>query len=171
MAYNVKGEQRNTGKTHFNKGFTPWNKGKTGVYSEEYLRKIGEASKKRLLANHPGKNKSRSVQEKQKISETMIKNNQSLFRNNYGYPDRVYWMELTEKVFIRDNYTCQECGSKLARIKGPGQVQCHHIDYDTTNNELVNLITLCTSCHAKTGYDRLEWMNYFKTRIAQVIQN
>lgn len=32
MSYNVKGETRNTGRTHFKKGFTPWNKGiKTGL--------------------------------------------------------------------------------------------------------------------------------------------
>lgn len=31
MTYTQKGEQRNTGRTHFKKGMFPWNKGKKGV--------------------------------------------------------------------------------------------------------------------------------------------
>lgn len=41
MPYNVKGECRNTGRTHFKKGFTPWNKGKTGYLSEEAKFRMG----------------------------------------------------------------------------------------------------------------------------------
>lgn len=42
----------------------------------------------------------------------------------------------------RDNYVCRKCGSA-------SRIAIHHIDWDKTNNELSNLITLCSKCHAK----------------------
>lgn len=41
MSICVKGECRNTGRTHFQKGVIPWNKGKTGIYTEEHRKEIG----------------------------------------------------------------------------------------------------------------------------------
>lgn len=37
--------QTNTGRTHFKKGFTPWNKGKKGCFSEETIGKMSEAKR------------------------------------------------------------------------------------------------------------------------------
>ena len=39
--YTQKGEQRNTGRTHFKKGFTPWNKGKVGVMPTPWNKEDG----------------------------------------------------------------------------------------------------------------------------------
>ena len=51
------------------------------------------------------------------------------------------WQKLRTLVFIRDNYTCQSCGSKSS-------LNCHHITYDRLGAEnLEDLITLCKSCH------------------------
>ena len=38
---------------------------------------------------------------------------------------------------------------------------CHHIDYNTKNNILDNLIILCRSCHGKTNKDRNYWQQHF----------
>jgi predicted nucleic acid-binding Zn ribbon protein len=46
---------------------------------------------------------------------------------------------LRNEVLIRDNYKCQVCGSEK-------QLDIHHKKYI---NEMVNLITLCKSCHKK----------------------
>ena len=50
----------------FKKGHKPWNKGKTGVYSEEAKRKISEAMKGE---NHPMYGKYHSEEAKRKMSE------------------------------------------------------------------------------------------------------
>lgn len=163
MAYNVKGEQRNTGKTHFKNGFTPWNKGNTGIYSEEYRRKIGDATRERLLNNHPQTNKSRTSEERKKISIGVQEFFKNAIGNMVGYPED--WKELTEKIFKRDKYLCQECGCKLERVRGKGQIQCHHIDYDTSNNDFSNLITLCASCHGKTSYRREDWLIHYRSKM------
>lgn len=59
-----------------------------------------------------------------------------------------YWSKVRQKVLERDNYTCQNCKTKIKRL------DIHHIlpvrlggadHYD-------NLITLCHSCHPKHEY-------------------
>jgi hypothetical protein len=67
------------------------------------------------------------------------------------------WHEIRKLVYKRDNYECQECGVHC-RQEGKDKIQCHHIDYDITNNDLSNLITLCASCHCKTNFKRSDWI-------------
>ena len=67
---------------------------------------------------------------------------------------------LKEQIRKRDNFICQECG-KIEEVLGC-KLDVHHIDYDKTNNKPENLICLCKSCHAKTGFNREDWINYFK---------
>jgi len=61
----------------------------------------------------------------------------------YGSADRGFkWKEIKENVKIRDNHTCQLCGSNKS-------LQVHHFEpYKATqNNELNNLILVCGKCH------------------------
>jgi len=70
-----------------------------------------------------------------------------------------------KKVFERDNYICQECGiSDKERI-----LHIHHIDYNKNNNELINLITLCNVCHAKTNWNRSKWQDYYEKFMRDII--
>jgi len=69
-----------------------------------------------------------------------------------GLTNRVYPTEfgpaLKEEIRRRDDYICQmpDCeGHGLSR-----KLCIHHIDYDKTNNDKSNLISLCSKCHAKT---------------------
>lgn len=48
---------------------TPWNKGKTGIFSEEALKRISEAAKKRTRENNPMWGKHHTEKSKLKISE------------------------------------------------------------------------------------------------------
>jgi hypothetical protein len=59
-----------------------------------------------------------------------------------------------KRVRFRDNHKCQFCG-------GTSKLTIHHIDYDKANCKLLNLITLCRSCHSKTNYHRPYWQDYF----------
>ena len=145
MPYNVKGEQRNTGRTHFKVGYTPWNKGKRGVYSDETLRKMGDSPYHQNL------------------------------KNKAKYPDlqRVYqtsiWRKLSKQVFIRDGYICQSCGILCNGKFGRERAECHHIDYDIEHNVVSNLITLCASCHGKTRFKKEDWKNYFLQKVRREI--
>ena len=53
------------------------------------------------------------------------------------------WRRIREQVFIRDKYTCQDCG----RIGG--QLECDHkvpVSQGGTD-DMDNLQTLCADCH------------------------
>ena len=63
----------------------------------------------------------------------------------YGVADRGYnWKEIKENIKVRDNYTCQICGSKK-------NLQVHHFEpyKSTQNNEPENLVTVCSKCHGR----------------------
>jgi 5-methylcytosine-specific restriction endonuclease McrA len=72
------------------------------------------------------------------------------------------WVEIRKLIYQRDKWLCQECGVHCHNSE-IGKIQCHHIDYDVDNNSLDNLITLCRSCHMKTNYKRVDWINHFQT--------
>jgi len=61
--------------------------------------------------------------------------------NKQRYFNRVF-------VLKRDNYTCRECGKK----GNTRTLQVHHVvPYSVgKNNDVTNLITLCTECHQRT---------------------
>lgn len=50
-------------------------------------------------------------------------------------------------VQVRDGLICQECGKDLRNESQ--HPPTHHIDGNTLNNELDNLVMLCRSCHIK----------------------
>ena len=59
------------------------------------------------------------------------------------------------RIRIRDNFTCQLCG-----IYENGHRHCvHHIDYDKSNIDETNLVTLCNPCHTKTRHKRQYWQS------------
>jgi 5-methylcytosine-specific restriction endonuclease McrA len=74
--------------------------------------------------------------------------------------------ELREKIRKRDNYTCQECGLRQKELKTfHKKLPVHHIDYDKTNNDPMNLITLCIGCHSKTRWEKKDWTNHFRQKL------
>ena len=124
------------GRTPWNKGkksLKPaWNKGKKGIYSDETIRKMVEV--------HAG-------------SKSHFWKGGKSFE-----PYSIDWTS-TLKISIkeRDRYTCQVCMKKQGDI--PFNV--HHADYDKKNCNPDNLITLCNSCHSKTGFNRKHWQEFF----------
>ena len=64
-----------------------------------------------------------------------------------------FTQELKLEIRQRDGFVCGVCGKN-------GWV-VHHIDYNKHNNNPSNLITVCSSCHGKTGFNREMWIKLF----------
>ena len=61
------------------------------------------------------------------------------------------WQTIRRKVLQRDDDKCQwqeKCNRKTKQsLKNRPQLAIHHIDGNLQNNDLNNLITLCSRCH------------------------
>ena len=121
-------------------GKSSWNKGKVGIYSEEYRRKISEGKKKNPTRYWLGK--TRSKETNRKISEANtghIAWNKGLECPQFSGENNPRWKggitplyekirklpeykEWRTSIYERDNYTCQECGSQES-----GTLNAHHI--------------------------------------------
>jgi len=67
------------------------------------------------------------------------------------------WTEdLRMAVRKRDGYKCRVCSKD--------GIQVHHIDYNKSNCDPGNLVTLCSRCHNKTNIRREYWKKYFTER-------
>jgi len=65
----------------------------------------------------------------------------------------------------RDNQICMMCG--IHREKMKTSLYIHHIDYDKHNTIPQNCISLCSECHAKTNYNRVDWMPFFQNKLSR----
>ena len=119
------------------KGHIPWNKGKTGCFkhTEEYKKR---QSKLNSLENHPQWQGGKSFEP-------------------YGLE---FNEKLKELLRERDKYCCRLCSVREDKVK----LHIHHIDYDKTNNNPTNLISLCINCHMRTNHNRNRW-NKFLSRL------
>ena len=85
--------------------------------------------------------KKHSLATREKIS--LIARNPN--RGEEGFRGRD-WSWIRERVLERDEFTCQSCG--LHKLKG---LNVHHLHpyKETKENNTLDLITLCNSCHTK----------------------
>lgn len=119
--------------------------------SEEHKRKIGLASKHRVL---DGTWKNQFGGYKEGVSSRDI---HSLYNPKY-----VEWRTL---VFERDNYTC-----RIADINCKGQLQAHHIlpwrDYVELRYVINNGITLCLAHHPRKRSEEKRLSPYFQELVS-----
>ena len=64
--------------------------------------------------------------------------------------------ELKDYIRTRDEFRYRLCEVHRS-IVGLRRLDVHHIDYQKTNHDEFNLITLCRTCHAKTNFNREAW--------------
>lgn len=138
-------------KTEFKNGLIPWNKDKNGLqisWSKGLTKETDERVKK--------------------ISENKIGEKNPSWKGGISFePYNKNWnSKLRKKIKESDNYICQECKTKFS--KNTRKLDVHHIDYNKKNNSLNNLISLCKSCHGKTGFNRKNWTNYFKRKVGAI---
>ena len=141
-------------------------------HTEEARKKISIANKGR---ESPNKGKHPTEETKNKQSERMKgrfigENNPNYGISRFG-EDNSNWQggksfeeypqefkQIKKSILERDNYKCQypNCTEIHDRL------HVHHIDYNKTNNNPENLITLGTSCHTKTNGNRSYWTIFYQ---------
>lgn len=72
---------------------------------------------------------------------------------------------LRSLVRERDDFTCRECDHTEKQLGY--NLSVHHIDYNKENCDMNNLISLCKSCHAKTNFNRQDWIKYYGDKLCQ----
>jgi hypothetical protein len=65
-----------------------------------------------------------------------------------SYPEN--WDSLRRQVYNRDDYQCQNCGSK-GGPRGNTELHAHHVVPRSSggNDAMSNLVTLCSNCHER----------------------
>lgn len=147
-------------------------KARIGFRHSRYAkRKIGLATLGRVHSDATKRKISKSAMGRTMSEETRIKLskiNRGKFAgdkhwNWRGGSDKSYcpiWnlQDYRDMIFERDNYDCQNplCwrnGTKLCR---------HHIDYDISNCDLSNVISVCLSCNSRANTNRRFWQEHYQ---------
>lgn len=149
------------------KGSTPWNKGKTGIYTEETKKSIAKKVSEYLKMNPI--NFTEEV--RRKIGESKKREKSTFWKGGVSANNRTErenimssfeYQSWRRKIFERDDYTCQmhDCG------KRGGKIRAHHIKkfahYPELRLDLRNGIVICEDCDCKKIVHReKKWEKYF----------
>jgi len=172
--------RKNISKSH--KGLNVWSKGRNlsdetkkkisknnakfwlgKKLSKEHKRELSKSAKKNGIVPPCRKGKRISEESRRKMSEARRGEKNSSWRGGISFePYSIDWTEtLRRSIRERDHYICQLCG----QTQGDIALDVHHIDYNKQNCNPNNLITLCHSCHTKTGFNREYWIEYFNNNL------
>ena len=85
--------------------------------------------------------------------------NPEVYGVEYQHGDGEGFYNVKSAVLSRDNYTCQICGVKQAKL------EVHHIRSRSEggSNRMDNLVVLCKDCHAKVHTGELDFTNKVKS--------
>ena len=160
LLYRLKVSKANKGclpnKSSFKKGMKPWN---LGISPSLHIRKsISEKLKGRKLKSDV----------KLKISKTVKMNNLGFKGIDWKNPGsltkyvEIFDNNLKSKIKMRDK-KCMLCKTTIKQLKLLNKrIHVHHIDFNKTNCNDKNLISLCNSCHSKTNFRSNYWITYFQ---------
>lgn len=136
----MKRKCRNTGRTWFKKGYTPWNKGLKGYKRPKWVGdKISKAKKGKKFYS------SSQFIKGQKATNGAFKPGKLNPCWNGGgklHYAEGFTLKLRNFIKTRDNFICQDCESKKNLV-------VHHKEFQKDNHSPDRLITLCSSCHMK----------------------
>jgi len=160
-------------KTQFKKGHKPTYNGEA---LKKYIKEHGSWNKGKKALWTTKRNLENNPMTKIREHAGTFKKEQEPWNKGITGPKSHFWQggksfepygiefnkQLKLQIRQRDNFTCQECG--FTEKKLGYKLRIHHIDYNKKNNKPKNLISLCKSCHSKTGFNREDWTDYFKEK-------
>lgn len=128
-------------------------------HTEEYKKQHSENKKGKRSYNEEG-------YKKQKENTPKGENHPNWLGgvSNSPYPFE-FNNKLKKEIKERDNYNCNICNKKTQKLA------IHHIDYDKSNIDRSNLISLCYKCHPITNYNRDKWKIFLNEKINEKIKN
>lgn len=159
--FKEKMSERMNGNTRgFKKGFIPWNKGKKQWESKKHPMLGKKHTEKTQIKMSKGLKK---AWKENKFENRLPR--KDLFGNHFRKGQKPWnyidgrskncsparygddWEAIRLLVYVRDKFTCQECGEKMSKF--PFHIH-HKIPFLISfNNSLNNLITLCPPCHRR----------------------
>lgn len=143
--WNFGGSQTNTGKTHFKKGMTPWNKGTKGAMPTPWnfnrnLRKECTVCFKRYKVPLCRKNSKFCSNRCHAIFKFTGEKNSNWIGGG--------WLMVRKQVLLEQNYTCQVC-----TLREPEIMEVNHklerSRYPELSRDKNNMEVLCPNCHRR----------------------
>jgi len=122
---------------------------------------VGKAIETRFLPGHHWIGRKHTDEEKRKIGLHSQGEKNPNWRGGIAHKPytREFVLSLRQQVY--DEYG-GKCG--LCPTTGDGhEIHIHHIDYNKENNDPLNLMALCRSCHGRTNFNREYWQDYLST--------
>ncbi len=93
---------------------------------------------------------------KEKISEALKKRNWMKNLNPKKHPKWKGGKRIYRRLALsKKDLVCEICGAKEKKVKN-SNLHVHHIDEDRDNNNLNNLMVLCSSCHKKVHMNLID---------------
>ena len=125
-----------------------------GARNPFYNKHHDEETKKHLSDTKKGKRSYTDTQYEKLLQNTFKGDKCHFWKGGISFEE--YGKEWNKKLktFIKNNFnnSCFFC------YKTECILAVHHIDYNKQNCSIKNLIPLCRSCHAKTNFNREQWI-------------
>lgn len=84
---------------------------------------------------------------------------EDIFSGKYNYPTSKLNKRLLKEGY--KEYKCEVCGN-TEWLGKPIPLELHHIDGDSRNNSLENLMLLCPNCHSQTDNFKSKNIKHYK---------
>jgi len=146
------------------------------MHQNNFGRKHSQESKDKMSASHSGEKhfffgKKHKEETKLKMSLSKIGkydgDKNPMWNGGSSlqkYPSIWVNREFKKSLKERDGFKCQNPDCK----ENSKKITLHHIDYNKTNNEPNNLITLCHACNCRANVNRSYWQTFYTNIMTKI---
>lgn len=139
------------------------NKGNPKVINSLIGRPVNLETRSKMRSSQLGRHHTKETCKKVSENHADVSGEKNPMFNGWSSrePYGIDWSDkLRERAREKDFNMCHLCG--LSQEESHIKLAIHHIDYNKKNNDINNLVTLCSSCHNKTNIRREFWVRLFK---------